>query len=87
MLVTEEEAREKWCFEVRYFQQDGDTFYSSMGNLIGKGQFEGCIASKCPAWRWSEHDKKCVENSLDLPGVTMADVRGYCGLAGKAEGG
>jgi hypothetical protein len=73
MLLTEEQARMKWCphaMTATTMTQHPSFFGVGSGN---RGYRTGtpyetcrCIASECMAWRW--HD-----------GI------GFCGLAGKAE--
>lgn len=75
MLLTEEEARAKWCphaadsntggNRVRYGSHDFDPQYGSEAAI----DFP-CIASDCMAWR-SEIN------------MNSGIARGYCGLAGK----
>lgn len=70
MLLTEEQAREKWCPFVR-MGQGGHNRWSDMAQETRDLELVGCecIASDCMAWRWEAKYKPY----------------GYCGLAGKAE--
>ena len=73
MLLTEDEAKTKWCPFVRasiYEAADNDVSGNRAGPLRESG---GCIASACMAWRWGEPDL------LDRP------RRGFCGLSGRPE--
>lgn len=91
MLLTEEQAREKWCPHVR------EAEYQDAGNSIAtfnRGPSEQpvrswntCLASDCAMWRFAR--KEIYSASTD---GTYAPIRtesdefetvGYCGLAGK----
>lgn len=73
MLLTEQEAREKWCPFARMYSHRGDAGYSGGWNrapaqddphlVAPSGCF--CIASECIAWK------------------EFSESKGYCGLAGK----
>lgn len=77
MILTEDEAREKWCpfaRSVRWERQDEKIDLPGspvVANREPLGDEDGgclCIASNCMSWR--------VSRFFDKPG-------GYCGLAGK----
>ncbi len=68
MLLTEEQARLKWCPYTRVGEQA-----SGAAENRPDGSFN-CITSQCMAWRW--HD----DEDYGEPG----DRRGYCGAFGKA---
>lgn len=54
MLVTEQEAREKWCpmaFEHRYLARSGNEGY--VANVKGGQPMRMCIGSGCMMWRFS----------------------------------
>jgi len=54
MLLTEEEAQQKWCpFATTSSISDNHAsgIYDTRGESKG---FTPCIASDCMAWRWSE---------------------------------
>lgn len=88
MYLTEDEAREKWCPEVR----SPEGFTSDMmvaANENMKGQKHTCIASDCMMWRWFDNQ---VGYDAKLKGKKAAEQyakeiprRGYCGLAGRPE--
>jgi hypothetical protein len=74
-MMTEDEAKTKWCPMVRLAPLGPGESYKKSTNRMGKGDPDSCcIASDCMAWR-------CI----DREGWRRPD-RGYCGLAGKAEG-
>jgi hypothetical protein len=65
--MTEDEAKQKWCPQVR-FTQWNDQMLSNRGEFSGA---TNCLASGCMAWRWW---------TLGHPNEKQ---KGYCGLAGK----
>jgi len=78
MMLTEEQAREKWCPFARVADKPD-------GPVAGANRWPGhafanhscCIASDCMAWWWGAKESPPVGA---YPGK-----RGYCGLAGKPE--
>lgn len=70
MMLTEEEARKKWCPFVRYYEA-GDRAASNRWRQSLPAEEPHalnpvpcrCIASDCMMWQWFDHQK------------------GYCGLA------
>jgi hypothetical protein len=75
MLTTEEEAKTKWCPEVRTGLVAGMAVNYHIGGTMG-GPHAGevheetrCVASGCMMWRW-----------YDSAG--RAPRRGFCGKAG-----
>ena len=68
-MMTEAEAREKWCPHVR-FSQWAEGIVNNRGDLNGK---HNCLASECMAWRWCNGEEMWSH-------VTPL---GYCGLGGK----
>lgn len=67
-MMTEAEAKTKWCPQVRFILWE-DKVISTRAGFSEAGN---CLASGCTAWRW------CVDSSAD-----DTDDYGYCGLAGK----
>ena len=67
MLLTEEEAKTKWCPFVPPVR--GDNELINPLNRFGAP----CIASQCMAWRWEE----IIAHANDYT------KKGFCGLAGK----
>ena len=75
-MMTEEEARKRWCPFVRYATRDDGGDYPERAHVVTGNRFlhkpgpglTNCIASGCMAWRWT-----------GFP----AERLGYCGLAGK----
>lgn len=68
MILTEEEARTKWCPEVQFVDSSG---YGIISNRDVGARNEYCIASNCMMWRW-----------FDTSDPVKAST-GYCGKAGK----
>lgn len=94
MLLTEGEARQKWCPHVSLCEAGG-AIYDNRGQSHG---FTCCIASECMSWRWESKDsfaEKCgawagdnqpIEQDGPGPsGAKQSQREGYCGLAGKVE--
>lgn len=73
MILTEEEARTKWCPEVRFvIGPNTPTWQGSWWDSRGEtGKPPLCIASNCMMWRW-----------FDTSDPVKAST-GYCGKAGK----
>lgn len=85
-MLTEEEARKKWCPMTRALSgeksAEGETLAnirSRPANMInvsngpnGQINIGVCIASACMAWRWSV-----------TPSGMLDRGRGYCGAFGK----
>jgi hypothetical protein len=85
MILSEKEARERWCPFARVSGDDGkgsltpgcNRIYSRDADsrrAIGDGQQNKCVGSACMAWRWLP----------DPNGIKPNCGRGYCGLAGAA---
>lgn len=70
-MITEEEAKTKWCPFARLSEMGGT--YNRVGPAAGLY----CIASACMTWRWGINP-----GSEQYPAGTRI---GYCGLAGKPE--
>ena len=93
MLLTEEEAKTKWCPMVRAVAIRGGTFGSPepIGNRIAADQNElpkvtQCIASGCMMWRQHASDESwTVQGESKTKTLPAGLRRGYCGLAGKPE--
>ena len=89
--MTPEEARTKWCSEVRIGLVITDSpgarptvnavnryvATTAAGKLVDKGvaQNANCIADDCMKWRWAPKPQADKLNADHAP-------HGYCGLAG-----
>ena len=83
MILTEEEARTKWCpfYQTMAVSTASDDIIEGT-NRAGKfgEQFRpACIASECMAWRWGQDVPRRVKGEDDHDMYRA----GYCGLAGK----
>jgi hypothetical protein len=66
-VVTEEEAKGKWCPHVRIMMGGAaNSVAVNRGSSVVR-----CIGSECMAWRWVKGSEKASVG------------RGYCGLAGR----
>lgn len=76
MLTTEEEAKTKWCPEVR----TGLTAGMAVNHHINGDVDEEtrCIGSSCMMWRWLQVLAGDGMNVVDDP-----KRRGFCGKAGR----
>lgn len=87
MLLSEEEAKLRWCPLSRSVGLV--TLGSQQGVVSGwnrdhpSGNIPACIASSCMAWRWGEPK---VLRDIDLVTSDVVDAtprRGYCGAFGS----
>ncbi len=80
-MMTEEQAREKWCPHARVSASNepalGNHAANRWENPQGLPDGAGCIASDCMAWRWQ--DSLSIRDG-EQPSKSN---NGYCGLAGK----
>ena len=81
MLLTEEEARTKWCPHVRDLNDEssGNTAYNFSTKEGRNPEFARCIASDCTQWRWH-----CSPENVDVPEYGQKPT-GYCGLSGPVK--
>ena len=71
MLLTQEQAREKWCPYAWRTIRDSDGMVFGPTTALDRPNTV-CIASDCMAWRWDVSDAQ-----LD------GKAKGHCGLAGN----
>lgn len=64
MLLTEDEAKTKWC--PHYLQYQGDD--GTGDNRPGPGFNPLCLGSACMAWRWGEPAEKHERRMCDACG-------------------
>ena len=89
MILTEEEAKTKWCPFGRCVEKAWDavvTLNDPRGDPGGDKTM--CIASQCMAWRWGTKPSKWkhITGNIYVPVWDEADLQaGFCGLAGKPE--
>lgn len=87
-MLTEEEARTKWCPHAR--QDDNVGIFR---NALHDDNGFACIASECMAWRWRVEVEypTAYHNLYSVGGGVMEKPKrtqlktGYCGLAGRPE--
>lgn len=83
MLLTEEEAKTKWCPFVSHGVIARERATPDQEAAENSSR---CIAAKCMAWRWSDERAKGTILTVEKSDGTSHEIfRGYCGLAGKAE--
>lgn len=85
MLVTEEEAKARWCPFARALRSGSTGMAAANRDGEGMDARTKCLASKCMAWRWASDggwrlaDDRAVHS---LPAPKEPSVRvGFCGLA------
>ena len=96
-MMTEQEARQKWCPMARVaveISEGGSTLshVATCNRHDGAHPIARCIASGCMAWRWSVRDKRIPAEGYTNPDGSSVvtryvdgpgdDPTGYCGLAG-----
>lgn len=75
-MYTEEEAKQKWCPEVRMGNPNGGGFNSDI--QTPEAEYYKCIASDCMMWRWVKGRDSFKENDAGY-----SKLSGYCGKSGK----
>lgn len=76
MILTEDEAKKHWCPFAREETRQRKDGYR-------------CAASECMAWRWLMTNQSLLGAAWNLDGSMNwygNTPRGYCGLAGRADG-
>lgn len=79
MIVTIEEAKTKWCPKYQVAESP-ETILTNRAEYNFSTMNCKCIADGCMAWREVTHEE-C--NGTYYP----CNDKGYCGFAGKPEGG
>lgn len=85
MLLTEEEAKKRWCPLSRQIAITQQNAITPAFNRIPQGDIPACIATSCMSWRW--YDPKQIRD-IDLVTSDVVDLkprRGYCGAFGHPE--
>lgn len=97
MLVTEEEAKKRWCPFAKYAAAGPHPSWPEMPTIIapqsrawGLAQDscafpQNCIASECMAWRKQESAAFALKANAEFErtGAILESTEGFCGLAGK----
>lgn len=87
MLLTEEQAKSKWCPLSRELAGIQNAQGTAMGsfNRHPNSNIPACITTSCMSWRWAT--PKQVRD-IDLVTSDVVDLeprRGYCGAFGRPE--
>lgn len=95
MMLTEEDAKTKWCPFAREADSRDEDGVAANRTISGK-PMTMCIGSSCMAWRWRDILKE--DGSVTLvdevygsggwsgrPDQKPEHRRGYCGLAGASQ--
>jgi hypothetical protein len=72
VILTESEARAKWCPFARVMDCGKQTAVTSVNRGHDMGEWTMCIGARCMAWRQALPQE-----------LTVNKGRGYCGLAGR----
>lgn len=90
MLMTEEQARSKWCPMVRQSTDSFPTYNRLEDGTVPESCL--CVSSDCMAWRWFDHDHSERQEAVQGMNDILRDIqsitgtrRGYCGAFGKPE--
>ena len=94
-MMTEQEAKKRWCPMVRFSTGVDDGNASNRWLNYPSPAECSCIASGCMMWRWSEYQREWL-GSVHPGGQCFWDsqvglyfretsegTKGYCGLGGK----
>ncbi len=92
MILTEADAKTKWCPHVRIVNgvvaPDGRSTHNVLQAPYNRiveetawayPQGAACISSACTQWRWVEEPKTVQDGQT----FQYTPGRGYCGLAGR----
>lgn len=94
MLLTEEEAKKRWCPHTRMATQTSDKVFNrvwveedkakNQDGYMWRGPGVCCIASTCMAWNWAS-EKALRDIDLITSDIEAESRTGYCGLSGPAK--
>jgi len=88
VILSEEEAKTKWCPMVRYSQNFNDL----TSNRPGEYDHPYCMASDCMMWRWENQEawidriEEMRKTSPKMSTQELSEIfprKGFCGLGGK----
>jgi len=84
MILTEEQAKKKWC-PFAMVPEHNEQSDPSRNRWASGDQLKtaNCIASMCMAWRWemTPNEASSATNAKQI----KIQGTGYCGLAGKGN--
>lgn len=89
MIVTEEEAKTKWCPESRKLVQiitakDRNPIDATSANRSSEdGPITSCIGSACMAWQWLDQTIMVPDQTIIRDVIRDPASLGFCGKAGK----
>jgi len=86
MIVTEKEAKEKFCPHMRKARMsDGEIYTPAINSLQTKRAetFENCIASECMQWTKQTITAKHIDKYGTTTETQEKTGKGFCGLAYK----
>ena len=88
-MMTEDEAKQKWCPFARVSAVQENSVTPSFNRAATKEAdtmtpaASKCIGSACMAWRWSLTQPPGTGfDAYGRPNPRQPDIRGFCGLAG-----
>ena len=81
MMLTEDEAKTKWCPHARNLHQWNEE--AAPNRDADDKPISRCIASACMAWRWREDGGYRQTKDGTWVSGNVTDAIGFCGLAGK----
>lgn len=86
-MLTETEAKTKWCPFARYTSSRGqgiNRWAMADDYNLSPGPAK-CLGSACMAWRWKEDEgfKRAADAEYRKTGKRLENDCGYCGLAGN----
>lgn len=79
MIVTEQEARTKWCPHARVasYNEQSARNRTADGTLMAASR---CMASACMAWKWKHNHSPEERQEREKFGLKAETPKGYCGL-------
>ena len=85
MIVTEADAKTKWCFAARVPGHGGTTVNRHSVDTRDPPAMTRCFGAACMAWRWHGHvdaEGHIWEPLGEDSYKGVKERRGFCGLAG-----
>ena len=81
MIVTEQEARTKWCPHARLGNNPGCNRAADVtGPWRDRVPKALCIASECMAWKWKQNHSPEEREQRKVHHLAAEVPLGYCGL-------